>query len=90
MWFQKQERKFELINKFSENPKDTGNSSVQIAILTEDIESLKPHFLNNPKDNHSRRGFLAKIAQRKVLLKHLKESNFEEYKKVTEELKIRK
>ncbi|TDV22692.1 small subunit ribosomal protein S15 [Mycoplasmopsis mustelae] len=83
-------RKAELIKRFGKNAKDTGNSSVQIAILTEDIESLKPHFLNNPKDNHSRRGFLAKISQRKVLLKHLKEKDFEEYKKVTEALKIRK
>ncbi|MGZ9755915.1 30S ribosomal protein S15 [Mycoplasma sp. 394] len=83
-------RKAELIKKFGKNAKDTGNASVQIAILTEDIESLKPHFLKNPKDNHSRRGFLAKISQRKVLLKHLKENDFNEYKKITEALKIRK
>ncbi|SYV96950.1 30S ribosomal protein S15 [Mycoplasmopsis edwardii] len=84
------ERKAELIKKFGKNAKDTGNTAVQIAILTEDIESLKPHFLNNPKDNHSRRGFLAKISQRKVLLKHLKEANLEEYNKVIEALNIRK
>ncbi|MFV8470402.1 30S ribosomal protein S15 [Mycoplasma sp. AA7A] len=84
------ERKAELVKQFGKNAKDTGNTAVQIAILTEDIELLKPHFLNNPKDNHSRRGFLAKIAQRKVLLKHLKENDFDEYSKVIEALNIRK
>ncbi|WLP85419.1 30S ribosomal protein S15 [Mycoplasma seminis] len=84
------ERKAELTKQFGKNAKDTGNTSVQIAILTEDIESLKPHFLKNPKDNHSKRGFLAKIAQRKVLLKHLRENDFEEYSKVIEALNIRK
>ncbi|MFV8401440.1 30S ribosomal protein S15 [Mycoplasma sp. 005V] len=84
------ERKAELVKQFGKDAKDTGNTAVQIAILTEDIELLKPHFLNNPKDNHSRRGFLAKISQRKVLLKHLRENNFEEYSKVIEALNIRK
>ncbi|VEU70270.1 30S ribosomal protein S15 [Mycoplasmopsis glycophila] len=84
------ERKAELIKKYGKNEKDTGNAVVQIAILTEDIESLKPHFLKNPKDNHSRRGFLAKIAQRKVLLKHLKENDLETYSKTLVELNIRK
>ncbi|MFV8414395.1 30S ribosomal protein S15 [Mycoplasma sp. Z707] len=84
------ERKAELVKQFGKNAKDTGNTAVQIAILTEDIELLKPHFLNNPKDNHSRKGFLAKISQRKVLLKHLKENDFDEYSKVIEALNIRK
>ncbi|MFV8469646.1 30S ribosomal protein S15 [Mycoplasma sp. Sp48II] len=84
------ERKAELVKQFGKNAKDTGNTAVQIAILTEDIELLKPHFLNNPKDNHSRRGFLAKISQRKALLKHLKENDFDEYSKVIEALNIRK
>ncbi|ATO31061.1 30S ribosomal protein S15 [Mycoplasmopsis bovirhinis] len=83
-------KKAELVKKFGKNNKDTGNVLVQIAILTEDIELLKPHFSKNPKDNHSRRGFLAKIAQRKVLLKHLKEANLEEYNKITSALNIRK
>ncbi|WP_027121085.1 30S ribosomal protein S15 [Mycoplasma leonicaptivi] len=84
------EKKAELVKKFGKNAQDTGNTSVQIAILTEDIELLKPHFLKNPKDNHSRRGFFAKIAQRKVLLKHLKESSLEEYNKIISALNIRK
>ncbi|QCZ36756.1 30S ribosomal protein S15 [Mycoplasma nasistruthionis] len=83
-------RKAELVAKYGKNAKDTGAAEVQIAILTEDIESLKPHFKNNPKDNHSRRGFLAKISQRKTLLRNLKENNFEAYSKLIDELNIRK
>ncbi|QIW62584.1 30S ribosomal protein S15 [Mycoplasmopsis gallinacea] len=83
-------RKAELVAKYGKNAKDTGNAFVQIAILTEDIESLKSHFAVNPKDFHSRRGFLAKISQRKVLLKHLKETNLEEYNKCLEALNLRK
>ncbi|ADE20028.1 30S ribosomal protein S15 [Mycoplasma crocodyli] len=84
------ERKAELVKKYGANPKDTGATFVQIAILTEEIEDLKPHFLNNPKDNHSRRGFMAKISKRKVLLQHLKKSNFDLYNKCLEDLGIRK
>ncbi|WP_025755266.1 30S ribosomal protein S15 [Mycoplasmopsis cricetuli] len=84
------EKKAELIAKYGKNAKDTGNSFVQIAILTEDIELLKPHFQKNPKDNHSKRGFLAKISQRKVLLQHLKKTNPAEYLRCLKELNIRK
>ncbi|WP_426460979.1 30S ribosomal protein S15 [Mycoplasma hafezii] len=84
------ERKAELVKQYGKNAKDTGNTVVQIAILTEDIEALKSHFKNNPKDNHSRRGFLAKISQRKVLLKHLKETNLDAYTKALQDLNIRK
>ncbi|VEU76163.1 30S ribosomal protein S15 [Mycoplasmopsis columboralis] len=84
------ERKAELVKKYGKNAQDTGNTFVQIAILTEDIELLKPHFKNNPKDNHSKRGFLAKISKRKVLLQHLRKTNPAEYSRCLEELNIRK
>ncbi|WP_051616706.1 30S ribosomal protein S15 [Mycoplasmopsis sturni] len=84
------QRKAELVAKYGKNAKDTGNTFVQIAILTEDIELLKPHFKQNPKDNHSKRGFLAKISQRKTLLAHLKKTNPAEYARCLEELNIRK
>ncbi|TNK81921.1 30S ribosomal protein S15 [Mycoplasmopsis pullorum] len=83
-------KKAELVKKYGKNAKDTGSTFVQIAILTEDIENLKPHFLANPKDNHSRRGFMAKIAKRRVLLQHLKNSSIEEYNKCLWELNLRK
>ncbi|WP_027334653.1 30S ribosomal protein S15 [Mycoplasmopsis felifaucium] len=84
------EQKAQLVSQFGKDKKDTGNIVVQIAILTAEIEDLKPHFQNNPKDNHSRRGFLAKITKRRLLLQHLKSENFELYNKVISDLNIRK
>ncbi|WP_406618080.1 30S ribosomal protein S15 [Mycoplasmopsis lipophila] len=83
-------KKAEIIKKYGKNPKDTGNSFVQIAILTAEIEDLKTHFDKNPHDNHSRRGFLAKITKRRILLQHLKENDFETYNKCLSELQLRK
>ncbi|MCE6057010.1 30S ribosomal protein S15 [Mycoplasmopsis agalactiae] len=84
------EQKAQIVTKYGANKKDTGNIFVQIAILTAEIEDLKPHFLANPKDNHSRRGFIAKITKRRILLQHLKKENFELYNKVLAELNLRK
>lgn len=55
------EKKQELVLKFGGSQKNTGDTRVQIAILTEDIESLKKHFAVNKKDKHSMRGFIAKV-----------------------------
>lgn len=84
------ERKFELIKEFGGNEKNSGQIEVQIAILTEDIEKLKPHFLKNPKDLHSKRGFIAKIEKRKKYLAYLKENNYESYVALIKKLNIRK
>ena len=73
------ERKLELVKKFGKNENDTGSIEVQIAILTEDIEKLKPHFQTNPKDLHSKRGFIAKIEQRKKYLEYLENNNYDSY-----------
>ncbi|QJG67182.1 30S ribosomal protein S15 [Mycoplasma phocoenae] len=83
-------RKQEIINKFGKNNKDTGSVVVQIALLTEDIESLKLHFQNNKKDLHSMRGFMAKVNRRKSLLNYLKNDSYDEYLKTIQELNIRK
>ena len=83
-------RKQELIKEFGKNEKDSGSIEVQIAILTEDIENLKPHFKKNPKDLHSQRGFIAKIEQRKKYLNYLKENNYESYSALIKTLNIRK
>lgn len=88
-WFQNKKKKL-LVKKYGKNEKDTGNAFVQIALLTHDIEKLKPHFQANPKDFHSRRGFLAKITQRKTLLAYLKKNDPETYLKCLEEFKLRK
>ncbi|WP_029512656.1 30S ribosomal protein S15 [Mycoplasmopsis iners] len=83
-------QKAQLVAKYGKNAKDTGNTFVQIAILTAEIEDLKPHFQNNPKDNHSRRGFLAKITKRRLLLQHLKNTDFDTYQRALAELNLRK
>lgn len=84
------ERKAQLIQEFGGNNKNSGAMEVQIAILTEDIEKLKPHFLKNPKDLHSKRGFIAKIEKRKKYLAYLKENNYESYVTLIKKLNIRK
>lgn len=84
------ERKAQLIQEFGGNNKNSGAMEVQIAILTEDIEKLKPHFLQNPKDLHSKRGFIAKIEKRKKYLAYLKENNYESYVALIKKLNIRK
>ncbi len=84
------ERKLELITEFGGNNKNSGSIEVQIALLTEDIENLKPHFLTNKKDLHSRKGFIAKIEQRKKYLVYLKENNYESYSTLIAKLGIRK
>ena len=89
IWYQKK-KKAELVVKFGRNAKDTGYLPVQIAILTEDIESLKEHFAVNKKDLHSMRGFIAKVNHRKALLNHLKDENYNLYLETIKALNIRK
>ena len=84
------ETKSKLAKEFGGSEKNTGDTSVQIAILTNEIESLKKHFETNKKDNHSKRGFLAKIENRKKLLSYLKSTNFEKYQDTIKKLGLRK
>ncbi len=84
------EVKAEIIKKFQLNPNDTGSPEVQIAILTERIRNLTEHFKTHKKDVHSKRGFMRIINRRKKLLRYLRETDFERYKKVIKELGLRK
>ncbi len=84
------ERKNEIIKDFGKNENDTGNTSVQIAILTEEINELNEHLSIHKKDNHSRRGLLKKVGKRRNLQKYLKAKNLEEYKVVIEKLGLRR
>lgn len=84
------QRKAQLIEEFGGSSKNSGAMEVQIAILTEDIEKLKPHFLANPKDLHSKRGFIAKIERRKKYLSYLKEHNYDAYAALIKKLNLRK
>ncbi len=67
------EQKAQIVAKYGANKKDTGNIFVQIAILTAEIEDLKPHFLANPKDNHSKTWFYSKNHKKKNFATTLKE-----------------
>ena len=86
----KKEEKESIVSKFGENNTDTGSSSVQIALLTSRIRQLTEHVKNNKKDNHSKRGLVMLVSQRKKLLKYLRRINPESYLNVTQELSIRR
>lgn len=84
------ERKAELIQKFATKSGDTGSPEVQVAILTERITNLTEHFKGHKKDNHSRRGLLKMVSQRRSLLDYVKRNDVERYQKLISELGIRR
>ena len=83
------ERKQEIINTYKRDENDTGSPEVQIALLTERINHLTEHLKNNHKDNHSRRGLLQMVGQRKGLLKYLEEKDINAYRELKKSLGIR-
>ncbi len=84
------ERKAALINDHARTPGDTGSPEVQVAILTERIVNLTEHFKTNAKDNHSRRGLLSMVTQRRRLLDYLKKKDEGRYKALIEKLGLRR
>ena len=84
------ERKQELVKEFATKKGDTGSPEVQIALLTERINSLTDHFKMHKKDNHSRRGLLKMVSLRRSLLDHLKDKDEARYQKIIERLSIRR
>ena len=82
--------KDQIIKKFKKSDKDCGSSSVQIALLTENINKLSDHFNKNKKDNHSRQGLLKMIMKRRSLMKYLKKTDMTSYEKLIKELGLRK
>ncbi|MBI4852964.1 MAG: 30S ribosomal protein S15 [Acidobacteria bacterium] len=84
------EVKQNLISKYKIHDSDTGSPEVQIALLTKRIEGLTEHFKSHVKDNHSRRGLLKMVSQRRQLLDYLKRQNVERYQQVIAKLGIRK
>ncbi|HET6401954.1 MAG TPA: 30S ribosomal protein S15 [Candidatus Kapabacteria bacterium] len=84
------EAKQQFAAKFGKAPNDTGSAEVQIAILTEQINSLTPHFEKNPKDHHGRRGLLQMVGKRRSLLDYLAKKDVTKYRKLIQELDIRK
>lgn len=84
------ERKQELIKEYAIKPDDTGSPEVQVAILTERINNLTGHFKSHKKDNHSRRGLLKMVSQRRRLLDYVKSDNDARYQDLIKRLNIRR
>ena len=84
------ERKQALIKEYAVRGDDTGSPEVQVAILTERIKNLTDHFKTHKKDNHSRRGLLKMVSQRRRLLDYLKRKSDARYKMLIERLGIRR
>ena len=84
------ERKAEIIKDNAQAKGDTGSPEVQVAILTERIKNLTEHFKANHKDNHSRRGLLMLVNQRRSLLDYVKRKDESRYKSLIERLGLRR
>lgn len=82
--------KQQIVEKYKRHDSDTGSAEVQIALLTKRIEELTLHFKTHVKDNHSRRGLLKLVSQRRSLLDYLKREDNERYHQVITQLGIRK
>jgi small subunit ribosomal protein S15 len=83
-------RKAEIIKTYATRAGDTGSPEVQVAILSERITSLTEHFKTHVKDNHSRRGLLKLVSQRRQLLDYLKAIDESRYRTLIERLGIRR
>jgi len=84
------ERKTKIIDDFKVHARDTGSAEVQIAILTERINTLGDHFKAHKKDFHSRRGLLTMVGKRRRLLNYLKSKDIKKYEGILEKLSLRK
>ncbi|MDP9137093.1 MAG: 30S ribosomal protein S15 [Pseudomonadota bacterium] len=84
------ERKKALIKEFATTTEDTGSPEVQVALLSERIKYLTDHFQIHKNDNHSRRGLLKLVSQRRVILDYVKSEDEARYQKLIERLGIRR
>ena len=84
------ERKQELVKQYATKTGDTGSPEVQVAVLTERINNLTGHFKSHTKDNHSRRGLLKMVSQRRSLLDFVKRKDEARYRSLIEKLGIRR
>ena len=82
--------KQDLIKQFARKDNDTGSPEVQVAILTTRITNLSEHFKTHKKDNHSRRGLLKLVSQRRKILDYVKSKDESRYKTLIEQLGIRR
>ena len=84
------EAKADLVRQYRQHDQDTGSPEVQVAILSERINNLTEHFKTHVKDNHSRRGLLKLVGQRRQLLDYLRRTNEASYKNLIDKLGIRR
>ncbi len=84
------EKKRELVEKHGQNPKDTGRTEVQVAILTEKINQLSGHLKGHAKDHHSRRGLLSMVNKRRSLLDYLQKKDVARYRDIIKKLEMRR
>jgi small subunit ribosomal protein S15 len=85
-----QERKAEITAQFGATPQDTGNTRVQVALLTQRINDLTEHLREHKADHHSRRGLLMLVGRRRRLLNYLQRNDLEGYRALVRELGLRK
>ncbi len=78
-----------LIKKYQVHKDDTGSPEVQIAILTKEIEQVSEHLQIHKKDNHSRRGLLKMVGNRRRLLRYLKNEDLKRWEKIVDKLKLK-
>ena len=84
------ERKAEVIKEYATKPNDTGSPEVQVAVLSERISNLAAHFEGHVKDNHSRRGLIKMVSQRRGLLDYLKRIDQKRYDALIGRLGLRR
>ncbi|MCZ0933524.1 MAG: 30S ribosomal protein S15 [Oligoflexia bacterium] len=82
--------KQKVMENFQKSSQDTGNSAVQVALLTHKIKELTKHFKIHKKDFHSMRGLMKMVSQRKKLLSYIKMKDQSNYQKVVKDLSLRK
>lgn len=83
-------KKGDIVAKYQRSKTDTGSPEVQVALLTARINELTEHFKAHVKDHHSRRGLLKMVSQRRKMLDYLKRTDTENYRKLIEQLGLRK
>lgn len=83
-------QKAQVLKQYQRSGNDTGSPEVQIALITERINGLAGHFKSHVKDNHSRRGLLKLVSQRRKLLDYLKRADADKYRALIERLGLRK
>ncbi len=84
------EKKNEIVKEFQLSDNDTGSPEVQVALLSQNIDSLQEHFRDHSKDHHSRRGLIRMVSQRRKLLDYLRAKDQERYSMLIQRLGLRR